>query len=248
MAPYAHFDDKDALLDAVAEEGFVALRAALLDAKSSAPRDAPLKDVLVALAEGYVAFGLDRPGLYRTMFGRAAPEEGSIVQAAGRNAYKELIGVFADTGPDPEGRAQLAWAFIHGLTLLAGARFIEGGPGLSERIEAGANQLLLSGDEGGGGKKGAWAGHTAGQGPADLGRNAALTAPIPPVLGAPRRLKSDEFAPDGPRQTSRRNTVVHDGVISCAILQIAVFKDGLSAFCEASEIQRVSILKHLGRA
>ncbi|MCR9195571.1 MAG: TetR/AcrR family transcriptional regulator, partial [Hyphomonas sp.] len=46
MAPYAHFDDKDALLDAIAVEGFGALRTCMREALHALPDSTALDKAL----------------------------------------------------------------------------------------------------------------------------------------------------------------------------------------------------------
>ena len=124
MAPYAHFDDKDDLLDAVAIEGFNALASALNAAKAELDSAEKLERVLTALAGIYVTFGIDRPGLYRVMFGRTAKPLGHPVRDAGERAFHPLADVFASQGSDARQSAEIAWSFVHGLTLLVGTGFV----------------------------------------------------------------------------------------------------------------------------
>ncbi len=69
MAPYRHFADKAALLEAVAAQGFAELRHELLGVDN--PRD-PTK-ALVAFGVAYVRFATARPGLFRLMYGGPSP-------------------------------------------------------------------------------------------------------------------------------------------------------------------------------
>lgn len=72
-AAYRHFEDKTALLAAVAEQGFRALEAKLVEAAGTDAR-AP-KARLRSLAEAYVAFAMEHPGHYRVMSGPRLNEE-----------------------------------------------------------------------------------------------------------------------------------------------------------------------------
>src|SRR4030081_1194135 len=65
-ALYRHFADKDALLAAVAREGFVALKAALDEARARVP---DLADQLTEMGSAYVRFAVESPSHYRVMFG-----------------------------------------------------------------------------------------------------------------------------------------------------------------------------------
>src|SRR5690349_4777205 len=65
-APYRHFESKDALLAALAEQGFEELENKLLKAAATSPADA--KEQLHALARAYVDLAARRPHLFRMMF------------------------------------------------------------------------------------------------------------------------------------------------------------------------------------
>jgi AcrR family transcriptional regulator len=65
-APYHHFPDKQALLEAVAAQGFDALTAAM--EKRMAKKTDPTGR-LDASGVGYVTFALENPALFRLMFG-----------------------------------------------------------------------------------------------------------------------------------------------------------------------------------
>jgi AcrR family transcriptional regulator len=77
-APGRHFPDKQALLDAVALNGFGRLRDVLLDALRRRGSD-PFADQLVSLATAYVQFATGQPSLLAVMFAakhrRQAPAE-----------------------------------------------------------------------------------------------------------------------------------------------------------------------------
>src|SRR3712207_6244799 len=67
-AVYGHFADLDALVDAVLDEGFVAL------GRATRAAAAPLQDPVERLLAGccaYVEQGLSAPARYRAMFGRS---------------------------------------------------------------------------------------------------------------------------------------------------------------------------------
>src|SRR5262245_30155713 len=64
-APYRHFESLDALLAAVAAEGFEAFGARLQSATDKAPAAERMK----AQGQAYLAFALDNPRLYLLMFG-----------------------------------------------------------------------------------------------------------------------------------------------------------------------------------
>ncbi|MBW1876552.1 MAG: TetR/AcrR family transcriptional regulator, partial [Deltaproteobacteria bacterium] len=65
-APYRHFEDKDALLAALATEGFRKLRAAMLATQEGA---ADGQERLRRAGVGYLQFASAHPELFRLMFG-----------------------------------------------------------------------------------------------------------------------------------------------------------------------------------
>src|ERR1700743_2586808 len=67
-APYHHFPDKQALLDAVAERGFDALTAAMTERMDRAGDDAARLD---GKGIGAVAFAVANPALFGLMFSHA---------------------------------------------------------------------------------------------------------------------------------------------------------------------------------
>ncbi len=121
MAPYRHFDSKDALLAAVAEQGFHALTQAMARAAASRPGS--------WVGAAYVAFALDNPALYRLMFsGKLAPfDRFPALVAAGANAFQmclqacETDAVGGQARPDEARRraAVALWSIVHGLAMLA---------------------------------------------------------------------------------------------------------------------------------
>ena len=62
---YSHFSGKDAIVRAVALDGFTELAAALRDARRTARSPRP---ALLALARAYLEFAQTRPALYDAMF------------------------------------------------------------------------------------------------------------------------------------------------------------------------------------
>ena len=84
-ATYRHFKDKDALLAALAVEGFHEFGAALA-ASESAP------DPLSAMGAAYVDFALAKPGMFRLMFSPMLSARGddAELQLAARAAFATL--------------------------------------------------------------------------------------------------------------------------------------------------------------
>jgi len=122
-APYRHFASKEALLAAVAEEGFRRLEEALRAAAAEAP--GPL-EALQASGRAYVAFAMANPGHFRVMFGPGASSEPYPALAeATHSAFGVLVGTLQaciDAGlavrrPAAE-LALSAWSIVHGLAQL----------------------------------------------------------------------------------------------------------------------------------
>lgn len=117
-AVYRHFADKEALLAAVAAEGFAALNAAFADVPAAPPADR-----LAGLGEAYVAFALAHPGLFRLMFTAARPSarQHARLQEESHRAFASLTEAVtacrAGTVPSPAATIA-AWSLVHGLALL----------------------------------------------------------------------------------------------------------------------------------
>jgi AcrR family transcriptional regulator len=95
-APYRHFPDRDALLAALAADGFDALEKFL---QGKAGR---------ALGEAYVRFALEHPQRFRLMFMKGEP----------RATYERFAAAFAGSGAEAGVGAAAAWSLIHGLACL----------------------------------------------------------------------------------------------------------------------------------
>jgi AcrR family transcriptional regulator len=125
-APYRHFTDKEALLAAIAEQGFQMLAAAVGAAADRCPSDPAAQ--LVEAGWAYVQFGLTHPGHLRVMFGGqiSTPTAHQALRTAGATAFNRLVdivragqqaGVIIDG--TPEQLALTAWALVHGLAVLS---------------------------------------------------------------------------------------------------------------------------------
>lgn len=119
-APYHHFADKDALLAAVARDGFDSLtrvQSAVLGGPGSA------RDKLEEMVEQYVRFATDHQTHYRLMFRTLPTEVGGVEGDALRNAalasFGRLVEAIHAANPalstdETTDKAVLAWALAHG--------------------------------------------------------------------------------------------------------------------------------------
>ncbi|MFP2961166.1 TetR/AcrR family transcriptional regulator [Myxococcus sp. 1LA] len=123
-APYHHFQDKSALLAAVAEEAFRSLDARM--AEALADKDARPDEQLHRLARCYVRFALEHPSHFRVMYSQTLgdAEKYPELHAAGTSSYRRLLqwAEAAHTAlggtESSETLAITVWAWVHGLASL----------------------------------------------------------------------------------------------------------------------------------
>jgi AcrR family transcriptional regulator len=111
-APYRHFPTKQALLAAVAAEGFAALSARLAGIPAGAGMAAGFR--------AYLGFAREQPGLYRLMFdGGLEKSADPALWTVGERAYDGLRQAVLSLAPRADRAAVVAaWAQLHGLALL----------------------------------------------------------------------------------------------------------------------------------
>lgn len=123
-APYRHFRDKDALLAAVAAQGFRELTGAMREAGE---RQSKALDRLKQSGLAYVAFAIRRPEHFTVMFDSPviACKDPEYLQAS-QEAFNTLVNyirICQDQGQLPAGntleRALYAWSLVHGIGKLA---------------------------------------------------------------------------------------------------------------------------------
>jgi AcrR family transcriptional regulator len=118
-APYRHFPQREALLAALAAEGYSML--------GQAQREAAEAGGLRAMGEAYVRFALAHPQRFRLMFGgRISMERHSQLREVATAVFASLSGALSARLPEAQGAADssiAAWALVHGLAeLLLGGR------------------------------------------------------------------------------------------------------------------------------
>lgn len=124
-APYHHFRDKDALLAAVAEEGYRALNQRMDEALSGV-RTPRLEARVRALARCYVRFAVEHPAHYRVMFREewGDEEKYASLHTEGMRAYQSLLELATAAREASGGRIDVdtlafaTWAWVHGLASL----------------------------------------------------------------------------------------------------------------------------------
>lgn len=121
-APSHHFGDTGGLLTALAAQGYQQFLAAQGAREAQAAVDAQAR--LVAAGLGYVDFALQRPALFRLLFGSTRPDYGNAdLQRAAEAAYQHLVDLVQAAGGRTTADEALVWATAHGLAdLLAAGR------------------------------------------------------------------------------------------------------------------------------
>jgi AcrR family transcriptional regulator len=124
-ALYRHFADKQALITAVATEGFRMLRERLVAAWAEGGRG-PVASQAMGIA--YVRFAVENPAHYRVMFSRfldCEPKEPELAAEAG-GAFQALVDSIAVLqreglvrGDDTVLVARFVWSVVHGVAMLA---------------------------------------------------------------------------------------------------------------------------------
>jgi len=123
-APYRHFQDKEALLAAVATEGFRELTQAMLD---SVKAKTNTRERLKSAGLAYVEFALRRPEHFTVMFDApVSRDKHSALSQAGQQAFGTLVSFVKACqeeaqlpSGDPLQFALLAWSMVHGIAKLA---------------------------------------------------------------------------------------------------------------------------------
>ena len=114
---YSHFKSRDAVVGAVAVEGFRELAAAL---RTAARGSTGRRNALENVATAYLAFAFRHPALYEAMF--ILPTDLRFAAADTKPelhaAFESLAAVVAPFCADVEVATETFWAALHGLTTL----------------------------------------------------------------------------------------------------------------------------------
>lgn len=117
-APYRHFPTRQALLAAVAAEGFAALSTRLAQLPAEPGPGAP--PGLAAGFRGYLGFAREQPGLFRLMFdGGLETSADPALRMKSDQAYDGLRRAVHRVAPAADRAAVVTvWAQMHGLALI----------------------------------------------------------------------------------------------------------------------------------
>jgi AcrR family transcriptional regulator len=115
-APYRHFKSREALLAAVAAEGFARLEATLAAARDQVPQP----ERLAAMGRAYVRFALGSPALFRLMFSADIDKTAHAdLRRAADRAFAPLTAAAAQESRVAAFETAVgAWALVHGLAQL----------------------------------------------------------------------------------------------------------------------------------
>jgi AcrR family transcriptional regulator len=135
-APYRHFTDREALLEAVTTEAFRQFNVILRDLVDKPSKQSKLS----RFAQATLAFGLQRNGIYRLMFASrtmaSAAKGGELHKAA-----METLALLIESLEAPavgvlrERQAMKIWASLHGVVMLAEQGLLTGEVGGASREE-----------------------------------------------------------------------------------------------------------------
>ncbi|WP_036171505.1 TetR/AcrR family transcriptional regulator [Massilia sp. 9096] len=143
---YAHFRNRDAIVAAVAVEGFGEIAAILRRATEAARND---RQALENVATAYIDFALGQSALYEAMLVLSSGLRFAQPDAPGelRDAFQALSGVVAPFCQETETATETLWAALHGAAELERHGRIR--PTLrARRIEMIVQSLLTSGHAG----------------------------------------------------------------------------------------------------
>jgi len=150
MAPYRHFADKQALIEAIAEEGFRQLWCTIEQAMI--PPSISTAENLIMLGQAYVQFAMRHPNYFRIMFGSARNQPKSqqlyIASKAGFQMLIEILQRGQTEGEiiqnDSFDQAKMLWTMMHGLAILIiDNQFTDAGDNLSDYANNLVRQCIL---------------------------------------------------------------------------------------------------------
>ena len=124
QAPYHHFADREAILAAIAEQGFTELNRRIAESSTTATSAV---DALEKCGMAYVSFALEKPAHFRMMFRPelVAIEKYPALQHCADSAFGNLpmmVEACAKAGlvvkPNTDAFVVMLWSFVHGFACL----------------------------------------------------------------------------------------------------------------------------------
>ncbi|MGG6894414.1 MULTISPECIES: TetR/AcrR family transcriptional regulator [Rhizobium] len=138
---YSHFASRDAIVAAVAVEGFKELATVLRTAVDAADGQ---QDALMSVATGYFTFALSRPALYDAMF--ILPTQLKFADAETRaelrDGFEAITAVVSPFCTDVEIVTETFWAALHGLAELERSGRVR--PGMDDKRIALVVQAIIN--------------------------------------------------------------------------------------------------------
>jgi AcrR family transcriptional regulator len=124
-APYRHFRDKDALLEAVSQLAFYGLGVAARSAVENTPRGSI--DAIIAIGQTYVNYVMDKAAFYDLMWGdlgaRAIDSESFDKKASGFYQLVEVVEAYLQAKAIRDANvldiAVKLWTMVHGLSAIS---------------------------------------------------------------------------------------------------------------------------------
>ena len=148
-APYRHYEDREALVSAVAAVGYRELAERLAAAHPSPSTPEQLARVAIA----YVQFALERPALFRIMFGEPCDRDNDerVAATTAVSLYVREIVRRSFPQADADALATAIWALVHGLAFLHldGKLDARSPAVVADRVSAAIHALLTATSTGG---------------------------------------------------------------------------------------------------
>jgi AcrR family transcriptional regulator len=155
-APYRHFESKEALIAAIAEQGFLRLQAYQDEAKRRYPDD--VEAWFLEGARQYIRFAVDHPEHLKVMFGpyisHTPGHTDHPVYAVGNATFGKLVELVETAqriglvrAGDPVEVSVSVWSMLHGFAMLMVQKqfdFLQLGPGRLAALAEQAAQDTLS--------------------------------------------------------------------------------------------------------
>ena len=148
-APRRHFADKQALLDALAEDGFERLGESLRNAMTAAGDEFDAR--LLAFAHAYVHFATRHAALLELMFSvKHRPGAADSLRASADRAFEAPLALITEgqakgevVAGEPERVATVAWAALQGLAAMVNSQMLD--RALIDEVVADAVERLVLG-------------------------------------------------------------------------------------------------------